>query len=228
MNDLAHQLGLSSKLEFYDIFSLDDPEISNIPRPVHAILAIIPMTPTWEKARAAEDKVGDKAAASPAIWFKQTIPHACGMIGLLHCLFNGPAAAELQPGSVLHKLRQSAIPLSRQERSALLEQCDELYQANEVAAVRGDTAAPNLETATRLGQHFVAFVKGDDGHLWELEGCRNGPWDRGALDEDEDTLSCRAINLGVGKLIAEEQATGGDLRFSCIALAPSQEASRKE
>ena len=227
MNNLARRLGLSGNLEFYDVFTLDNPESSDIPRPVHAILAIIPLTTAWEKVRADEDGGVNNATATPVMWFKQTIPHACGVIGLLHCLFNGPAARKLLPGSLLDRLRQSALPLSTQERSVLLEQSNELFEANEVAAAIGDTAAPSLESAERLGQHFVAFVKGDDGHLWELEGSRSGPLDRGTVDEDEDAFSPRAIKLGIGKLIAQELAAGGDLRFSCIALAPRREGFTK-
>jgi len=36
----------------------------------------------------------------------------------------------------------------------------------------GDTIAPSAEDGDRLGQHFVAYVKGADGHLYELEGSR--------------------------------------------------------
>ena len=36
----------------------------------------------------------------------------------------------------------------------------------------GDTAPPDALGGDKLGQHFVAFVKGDDGHLYELEGSR--------------------------------------------------------
>jgi ubiquitin carboxyl-terminal hydrolase L3 len=101
----------------------------------------------------------------------------------------------------------------------------------------------------RLGQHFVAFIK-EDGRLWELEGSRvsihlftisclpfsaqscnstvlkepkKGPIDRGALAPEEDVLSPRAIELGIGRVIKMEKESGGsDLRFSCIALAKSE------
>jgi ubiquitin carboxyl-terminal hydrolase L3 len=47
-----------------------------------------------------------------------------------------------------------------------------------------------------------------------------GPLDRGALVEDEDVLSRKGTEVGLGRVIKmEEAAGGGDLRFSCIALA---------
>ena len=66
---------------------------------------------------------------------------------------------------------------------------------------------------------------GSVGHVfrnrgWELEGSRKGPLDRGVLGEEEDVLSERAIQMGIGRVIELERESGGaDLRFSCIALA---------
>ncbi|TGO07024.1 hypothetical protein BTUL_0345g00010 [Botrytis tulipae] len=95
MNALAKKLGLSSDLVFYDVYSLTDPGLwSMIPRPVHALLVILPLTPSWNTSRLAEDTPPSVYEGSgrdePVIWFKQTIGHACGSIGLLHCLINGP------------------------------------------------------------------------------------------------------------------------------------------
>lgn len=109
MNRLARTMGLSKKLAFYDVYSLKDPGLrALIPRPVHALLAILPLTPAWEASRVAEDAdqpdykgqgmlepVGSPSDGTNSrlllicvqiVWFKQTIGHACGSIGLLHCL----------------------------------------------------------------------------------------------------------------------------------------------
>jgi ubiquitin carboxyl-terminal hydrolase L3 len=85
----------------------------------------------------------------------------------------------------------------------------------------GDTAPPTTIGEDHSGQHFVAFVKAKDGHLWELEGGRKGPLDRGVLKEDEDVLSPAALEKGIGRLMRIESEKGGDLRFSVIALAPT-------
>jgi ubiquitin carboxyl-terminal hydrolase L3 len=65
----------------------------------------------------------------------------------------------------------------------------------------------------------VSFVK-SGGKLWELEGDRMGPLERGSLADDEDVLSPRALDMGIKRII-KLNADGGreDLRFSCIALA---------
>jgi ubiquitin carboxyl-terminal hydrolase L3 len=225
MNPLAKKLGLSPDLAFYDVYSLTDPGLlSMIPRPVYALLVILPLTPSWHASRLAEDTPLSAYEGSgpdePVIWFNQTIGHACGSIGLLHCLINGPTKEFILPNTTLSRLREQALPLKMAERAQMLYDDKEFEDAHQSVAEMGDTAAPSAAEGDRLGQHFVAFVKGDDGHLWELEGSRKGPLDRGFLADDEDVLSPAAVANGIGRVIRmEEEAGGGDLRFSCIALA---------
>jgi ubiquitin carboxyl-terminal hydrolase L3 len=227
VSHLAYQLGLSKDLAFYDVYSLYDADLlALIPRPVYALLVIIPLTETWKKSREAEDGPKETYTKSgpeePVVWFKQTIRHACGSIGLLHCLFNNPHIVDkIIPGSDLEKLLKESIPLKMAERANVLYNSDALEAAHQAAATLGDTVAPNADDGDRLGQHFVAFVKAKDGHLWELEGARKGPLDRGPLGGDEDALSETALKLGLGRLMDIERDAGGDLRFSCIALGPS-------
>lgn len=226
MNHLATSLGLSPLATFYDVYSLDEPSLlALIPRPAYALLVTIPMTPPWKQLRQKEaDKMGEYhgfGPNEPVIWFKQTIAEACGSIGLIHCVTNGPAAAMITPGSEVERLLKEAIPLKMADRAKLLEHSDVLESAHQAAAVKGDTQAPDADTAAKLGNHFIAFVKGKDGHLWELEGSRKGPLDRGLLRDDEDVLSEKALELGIKRYIQLEQEAGGrELRFSCIALAP--------
>jgi len=56
MNALAGKLGLSKDLTFYDVYSFTDPDLlSLIPRPVYALLVIIPPTQSWNESRIEED-----------------------------------------------------------------------------------------------------------------------------------------------------------------------------
>lgn len=227
MNTLALKLGLSPDLQFYDVYSLTDSTLLSIPRPVYALLVILPLTPAWDANRAEEDKdkgeYKGKGEDEPVIWFKQTIGHACGSIGLLHCVINGPAKQCIQPGSTFEKIRQKAMELGMQERAKMLYDDQDFEDAHQSVATMGDTIPPDARGGEHLGQHFVAFVK-QGGRLWELEGSRKGPLDRGALGDYEDVLSPRGIELGLGRVIQlETKNGGGDLRFSCIALAKKVE-----
>ncbi|PWY70508.1 ubiquitin carboxyl-terminal hydrolase [Aspergillus heteromorphus CBS 117.55] len=222
MNRLATKLGVSPDLQFYDIYSFDEPELlSHIPRPVFALLAIIPLTPTWDRDRKAEDAGKDDYTGfgpkEPVIWFKQTIGHACGSVGLLHSVINGPAVDFIRPDSEIAAIRSRAIPLPMAERADMLYNNVPFEIAHKSVENVGDS--PALPSAEHTGQHFVSFVKAD-GRLWELEGSRKGPLERGSLAENEDVLSPRALDMGLKRIMRLEREAGGeDLRFSCIALA---------
>lgn len=226
MNDLAHGLGVTKELSFYDVYSLYDSDmLAMVPRPVFALLTTIPMTEAWEQDRDAEDTglewYKGAGPGEPAIWFRQTIIHGCGLIGLLHCVSNGVPSKMIMPGSELANFLEKAAPLGMEERARLLSESESMYQASEAVAQKGDTEA--LKPGEDSINHFVALVKGLDGHLWELEGSRKGPLDRGSLEENEDAFSERALELGIRRLVDIQRKAGGDLPFSCIALAPSVE-----
>lgn len=224
MTKLLHKLGLSPTLSFHDVWSIDDPDLlAFVPRPAHALLLVFPVSDTYEKFRHDEDSSRQTYEASgdgeDVIWYKQTIGNACGLIGLLHGVSNGKAREQVQAGSDLDQLIKKAIPLKPAERAVLVEDTDALEQAHQAAAVTGDTAAPAAEDSIDL--HYVCFVKSEsNGHLFELDGRRKGPLDRGALGPEDDVLSDAALEKGVRAFLKrEEEAGGGELRFSLIVLA---------
>ena len=137
-------------------------------------------------------------------------------------LYTPPTAFnnDSEPNSDLAKLVQDAIPLNPQARADLLYESEALESAHQSAAGGGDTSAPDAEDNVDL--HYVCFVKSQDNNLWELDGRRKGPLNRGKLSADEDVLSDKALDLGVRSFLKREsEAGGGDLRFSLITLAES-------
>lgn len=127
------------------------------------------------------------------------------------------------PNSDLSWLLKSATPLKPAARADLLYTSHALESAHQSAAAKGDSAAPSAEAAVDL--HYVCFVKSSpENNLWELDGRRKGPLNRGKLADDEDVLSERALDMGIRSFLKrEEEAGGGELRFSLVALAPSLE-----
>jgi ubiquitin carboxyl-terminal hydrolase L3 len=138
----------------------------------------------------------------------------CGL-RLSDCMLTAPTEAN----SNLAKLLEDAIPLKPVERADLLYESDALESAHQAAASTGDTAAPAAEDDVNL--HYVCFVKSQNNQLWELDGRRKGPLNRGQLSPDEDVLSEKALDLGVRSFLKRETAAGGDLRFSLVTLAES-------
>lgn len=229
LSHLAFSLGLSPNISFYDVYSLTEPSLtSHIPRPVLALIAIIPLTPTWKADRLAEDAskpiyVG-KGGEEKVLWFKQTIGNACGSIALIHACLNGPLRKYITPGSTLDTIAHEAVHRGVDERARLLYDNIELEEKHQAAAWMGDSKPP--DHSDHCGLHFVAFVRMEDGGVWELEGARGvGPILRGTTEEG-DNLSSQAIELGIGRILEAEKAGGGeDLRFSLVALAAAKAES---
>ncbi|KAK4165911.1 putative ubiquitin carboxyl-terminal hydrolase isozyme L3 [Cladorrhinum sp. PSN259] len=220
MTELLHSLGVSQSLQIHDVYSLTDPELlAFIPRPALALLLVFPVSATYESHRLAEDSLYT-APPAPAnsqeqiLWFPQTIRNSCGLMGLLHASLNGPAQDFIEPDSDLSRILAQAKGLGAEQRARLLENDEGLREKYGVVAEQGDTAAPSKEEEVDL--HYVCFVKGKDGGLWELDGRRKGPLKRAELGKDEDVLSEAGLREGVLKFLERE---GADLRFSAVALA---------
>ncbi|WPH02934.1 Hypothetical protein R9X50_00580400 [Acrodontium crateriforme] len=218
---LVHRLGVSPKLGFYDVYSLDDADLlALIPRPVHGLIFIAPGN-VYHRVREGD---GAKALTydgcgedEPVVWYKQTIGHACGLIALLHSVSNGSARSYILPDSDLDNLIREITPLKPLPRADVLYNSKALEKAHMACAFKGDTSAPLAEEP--VGYHFISFVKGNDGHLWELEGGWNGPIDRGVLSDDEDVMSEKALEIGIRRYV---QAAEGNMDFSMVALATKE------
>lgn len=144
-------------------------------------------------------------------------------MALLHAMLNGPARAHIQPSTALSSLIERATPLSPTPRAQLIYDSPDIEAAHASAARLGDSAAEELKLGEgeRYGYHFITFVKGEDGHLWEMNGGMKGPVDRGELGEGEDALSERALDLGVRTFLGED-VLKGEVGFSLVALAPKE------
>ncbi|KAI9821730.1 MAG: ubiquitinyl hydrolase 1 [Pycnora praestabilis] len=225
MSQLIHRLGVSSALAFHDIFSIDDPDLlAFVPRPAYALLLVFPVSKAYEKFRHEEDankqEYKESGPQEEVIWFKQTIRNACGMIGVLHGVSNGDARDFIEPSSNLSALLEAATPLQPAARADLLYDSQALESAHQSAASQGHTTVPGAEDDIDL--HYVCFIKSKDNNLWELDGSRKGPLNRGPLGLEEDVLSDKALDMGVKSFLKREEAVGGgELRFSLIALGPS-------
>ncbi|KAL8784850.1 MAG: hypothetical protein Q9213_003754 [Squamulea squamosa] len=227
MTSLVQKLGLPSTLAFHDVYSISEPSLLEfVPRPVHALLLVFPVTSTYEDSRREEDgplpEYSGSGNGEEVIWFRQTIRNACGMIGLLHAACNGGARELIAPSTDLANLISNALPLDPAARAQLIEKSPNIARAHASAAAQGDTAAPAADDNVDL--HFVAFVKSAENNLWELDGRRKGPLNRGKLGDEDDVLAEKALDLGVRRFLKREtDGEGNEMRFSLVALAPSMD-----
>lgn len=222
---LVHDLGVSKDVSFYDVYSIDDPDLlALIPRPAYALIFITPAKMYYasrEADKIASDVVNttyNEAGDDPIMWFKQTIGNACGLYALIHSIANGQGRKFVQKDSFIDKLLHQVTPLKVEARAETVYNNQELEDKHMHAAKTGNTKPPPAEN--HPGYHFIAYVKGKDGHLWELEGNTDGPVDRGAIEPEDDVLSDAALKQGVRQFL---QHSNGNLNFSLIALADATE-----
>lgn len=225
---MSHSLGLSSDLAFYDVFSVDEPELLQfVPRPVYALILVFPVSETYEKHRKEEDSklpanyYTSVAGTSKqdALWFKQTIRNACGTYAILHALVNGVSKSRGQvlPGSFIDQLTTKIQSETVEQRSHELENSSVLEAQHARVASQGSTEAPDANDVVDL--HYVCFTRSHTtGNFVELDGCRNGPIDLGPFeDPSDDLLSEKALDR-VRSYIRRETS---DPAFSILALAKS-------
>ncbi|KAL4889512.1 hypothetical protein BDV59DRAFT_195624 [Aspergillus ambiguus] len=225
LSTLSHDLGTSSKLTFHDVLSTTSPELlAWIPRPVNALILLCD-SPIYTATRSAVEPSVPAYQGSgpdePVIWVKQTIGHACGLMALLHCLWNLNGGGYILPDSGLSRLRTDLIPLGPAARSEKLYNSMFLERAHMHAATLGSSHVPS--PTDPCGHHFGALVKDGEGRVWELNGGMNGPLLRGTLPPDQDLLSEEGLQLTVQEYLDTARALEGNKGdgISLVALAES-------
>ncbi|KAJ5609885.1 Ubiquitin carboxyl-terminal hydrolase [Penicillium herquei] len=220
LSRLCKNIGISRRLIFHDILSTSPDLLASIPRPVHAIILLV-HAPIYHAARSSIEptipECKDSGISKPIIWMKQTIGHACGLMALLHCVFNLKDGRYLVPESALAKIRDKSIELEPTESAKLLYDSEFLEAAHMDAAAQGSSAAPSPHDDNH--HHFVGFVQ-TPGGVWELNGGMNGPLRRGSLPMEFDLLSEEGLALTVNDFL-DEAAKGGYGEMSMVAISES-------
>lgn len=219
---LCENLQTSPDLRFHDIISTAPEFLQECHfQPCHALI-VLAQRPIYRAARSEVEltipEYKGSGPSEPVIWMKQTIGHACGLMALLHILFNLEGGRYVLPGTVLAGLRQQAIPLGPAERAQLLYDSIFLEEAHMDAASRGSSRAPSPRDNNQ--HHFLAFVQ-KDGEVWELNGGMNGPLLRGVLGEGEDLLSERGLELTARDFLVAAEQTGCN-EMSIVAVTGTE------
>lgn len=217
-NALAHKLGLSPVLSFQDVYSITDPELLTfLPQPVLALIMLFPLTDSYEEYRKQQDNANANDSDG-AVWFKQTIGNGCGLYALLHVLANLPRDFIVQ-NLTLNKnlLLQISPDMSVEEVSRLVELLEQNIQLDSNYGSQGQTEAPAASENTEY--HFITYVRGADGHLYELDGRRTGPVDLG-VSSDKHILNDDKL---IEKIQFYMNSTDESQRnnFALMAVAPS-------
>ena len=237
MNQYIATMGWNvDQYHIVDVFSTEDWALEMIPQPVAAVLLLYPLTPVQlqheKEEQLALTSSEQMSRSLNEIWFvKQRIGNACGTIGLLHAMLN-------VSNSIQYSLPQ---PLIRSDSwlqtfaSATNTACTplrraELLESDSVIATLHDAATSSHENQTSRGNldddvitHFIAFVCGPDGVLYELDGRKGQPIPHGSTGFG--TLLSDACRVIQEQFMARDP---NELRFTILALAPNQEGGEME
>lgn len=106
-----------------------------------------------------------------------------------------------------------------EELAGALENSKELEKAYADAAIKGDTDPP-VNAEDEVDYHYVAFVQSSkSGHLYQLDGDRKHPIDRGTLETDEDVLVSKCLDVIRNMVVLESN----NVNFSVMALVEGAE-----
>ncbi|OCL13170.1 ubiquitin carboxyl-terminal hydrolase [Glonium stellatum] len=217
--ELIHELGVLPSLSFQDVLSLDDPELLGfVARPAFALILVFPTTNVYERQKTTEEAMQDEYQGSgngeDVVWFKQTINNACGLYGILHAVCNGASRDHIASNSILSDLLKESLPLQPDARAKILEDSEEVESAYTAVARQGDSEVPE-DPEDEVDFHYVCFVRSSkSGHVYELDGDRKGPIDRGEFKGADDMLCEDCLNL-VREFVTKEK---DNLNFSLMAL----------
>jgi ubiquitin carboxyl-terminal hydrolase L3 len=105
--------------------------------------------------------------------------------------------------------------LNPKERAVALEDSTDLEAAYSAVAIKGDTSAPGAEDEVDF--HYVCFATSNSRYIYELDGDRKCPIDKGIITPIEDDMLSEDGLAIIREFI---QQKGGD-GFSLMALVHS-------
>ena len=210
----AYRLGLPDTWAFNDVWSLDEESLQFIPRPVVAVVFLFPVTERYEKFRKEEQeriqRQGQLVPPKELYFVRQTIPNACGTIGLIHSLSNNADILGVSESGFIAKLLNETSTQTADDRALFLESSHELERIHDSFSREGQTEAPSRDEEVDL--HFVCFVE-KEGQLWEMDGRKPFPIHHGTcsdllsdsarviqgfMDRDPDQVEFTILALSMG------------------------------
>jgi ubiquitin carboxyl-terminal hydrolase L3 len=184
-----------------------------------------------------KDGVERKADGEGVFWLRQTIHNACGLYALLHATCNGEARKQISitppspllPLSILsilsnatnitpepNSILQTLLTTLSLHHSSFLSTSPDLETFYTTAATSGDTRTP--EQGEEVDWHYTCFVPGPDVRvLFELDGDRWGPLERGVLADDGSDFGEKARGT-IKEYFEGGEGRGKEGMFSVLAL----------
>ncbi|XP_040567760.1 ubiquitin carboxyl-terminal hydrolase isozyme L3 [Lepeophtheirus salmonis] len=208
MNKFLYQCGMPKKWCVTDVLGLDETLLAMLSTPVLGIMLLYPLR-SDEAIQESDGKYED----NPNVYFmKQTISNACGTVAMIHCIANNLDTIKVEGGFLKSFLDQS-MNKNAEERALILEHDENVCQSHDEVAREGQSAVPDRQDA--VDYHFVALIQ-KDGVLYELDGRKSGPINRGTTSEDSFVVDAALVC----KKYMERDP--GNINFSVLALTSAE------
>lgn len=112
----------------------------------------------------------------------------------------------------MDQLLKGCLSARPKERAMVLENSQELEHAYAEVAQKGETAPP-ANAEDEVDFHYIAFVKSHvNSHLYQLDGDRKRPIKLAGLQEGEDVLAEKCLEV-IRSMMIED-----NVNFSLMAL----------
>ena len=165
-----------------------------------------------EQEEAAQANSEEQADVRKPHFIKQIVRNACGTMALLHAVINvaETCGGQYPEGSFLHRLMGlAAAGKTPEELGAFLNEDPELETVHGAFASQGQS-----QMDSNTAYHFVAYVN-LEGVIWEVDGRRNKPLQKGSCTQEDFGLKISALLQGYIQM-------DDTCRFSLMALSPNQ------
>jgi len=181
------------------VYGLDEELLAIVKGPVKALVLLFPIDTEGEERRKREDAristEGQPMLDNTIFWVKQTIPNACGTIGLIHALAN--SGATFSPVSSLQKFIIECQDKTPLERAQILSTTPLFAKVHtESASSKLNQTAPKLDTEL----HFTCFVEAPEADIRWIARDRDG---KDAEEDFEKEREEVAHKSGTGMRLVE-------------------------
>ncbi|EGG19317.1 peptidase C12 family protein [Cavenderia fasciculata] len=221
LTSFMHNLGVSEKWQFCDIYGLDQDLLDMVPKSCAAVLLLFPITSDYEEKRyQQEDEItkNGQLVSEKVYFMKQIVGNACGTIAIIHSVLNNSNVIEFKDGFFKNFLQKTSS-LNVDERAKALLHNPELERSHEISANQGQSVVPDEDEPVIL--HFVAFVN-VDGHLYELDGRKPFPINHST--SSKETFLGDVVKV-LQKMIDDNPT---EIRFNLMGLVKEEEEEEEK
>jgi ubiquitin carboxyl-terminal hydrolase L3 len=216
----ARRVGMPAAFGFCDVYGIDDGLLMMVPQPCTAVILCFPSSDASyamkESQRAAIEASGQPAAPADLFYLTQHdgFGNACGTIACVHALANSAGLA-LDASSTLGTFIAAQSGKSADEMGRALLSARDFREVSDVAASSevASTACP--ERDERVDSHFISFVRGSDGNVWELDGRKHAAICHGPTTDATSFLKDAVAVIKRDFMDADP----GEIRFNMMALS---------